>query len=151
MPISVPRDVPAALPVEPPRLPLQVAEPLLVERVVRLARLAEAHRRHLLPAAGREGHGGLVGAGDGVVAAGGVVVLRLREREGGMEEGGGGSGVEKKERERARSGSSFFFLPTFSILSKFSSKNKKDALDPVGPHLDAADPPREHVEEHGDL
>lgn len=44
----------------------------------------------------------------------------------------------------------FFFSSSFSILSKFP-ENKTDALDPVGPHLDAADPPREHVEEHGDL
>ena len=56
-----------------------------------------------------------------------------------------------RERRRRSGSSFFFFFRPFKILSSQFAKKTKDALDPVGPHLDAADPPGEHVEEHGDL
>lgn len=102
-----------------------------MERVVRLARLAEAHGGDLLPAAGREGHGGLVGAGDGVVAA--VGVLFVVERERGMEEGGGGAELRRRVRKgRFRGRGRVFFVVFFNSLSKFSSKTKKTHLILLG-------------------
>jgi hypothetical protein len=50
--------------------------------------------------------------------------------------------------------SSFFVSPSPLPALRFSlfiSRETKYALDPVGPHVEAGDPPGEHVEEHGDL